>query len=758
MRRAALTVMILAAFVMTAAVRADDPAALARRLGDADPLVREAATEDLWQLGESARPALASAAREAQSPEAAGRARLLLWRLDVGSEPAVAGQAVRLGLQARARDDEGVEGVPRSRTSPQSRRRARRSLAAAGQAHAPVIARLVVESLRDGDDEALVELWPKDEFGPAMVVAELLERDAAEAAARWLDLVAERAGDEAAMLHRAALLSALGRAEAASGERRGIESARARAVLRVWAGGGGSDDEASLEAVEAAGLTLPAVARAILAGDDAAARALAGRVDEPVARATLELILARLADEPAGVADAEAALVATLAEHPAPAEPIADEADDADDQKLQAARATVAAALLGRVDLLASHAEALDPAGLLWAHFDRYEFDAFRRLAEQHAQAAGERGERVRRLFGYLQQELTGQTRDAGDPPELSPAMRRRVAGDEALRRGDFAAADEVLAEAERRGVGDLGLRWQRSRALAGQGQAARAEAMASTARRAALAAPALRRSIAAEMWLLGEREAALEQLRQGAEWAALVPEEAYGATLAYAARLRDAGRHEASRRATLAAAAALLDADVGRAETARYRLARDALGVASELERVRMHLAIEAGDWAGAEAAWRRCVSLLPAASDPSIELVTALDAAGRAAQAEAVFEEAMRISLAALAVHGTAPQLNNRAAWTAAMCDRRLDAALRHAETAARAEPTSAAIADTLAEVLLRRGEADRALALMDRCLALAEAELMRVAQPAAAREAVIDVQLRRRDMLRRAGQAAE
>ena len=129
------------------------------------------------------------------------------------------------------------------------------------------------------------------------------------------------------------------------------------------------------------------------------------------------------------------------------------------------------------------------------------------------------------------------------------------------------------------------------------------------------------------------------------------------------------------------------------------------------------MHLALERGDWATAEARWRQSVALMPAQSDLSIELVVALDAAGRRAEADRLLDEAMAPLLAALKRYGGAANLNNQAAWTLARCGRRLDSALRHAQMALRSDSSNPAMIDTLAEVQMRRDEPAAALTLMGR-----------------------------------------
>jgi tetratricopeptide (TPR) repeat protein len=62
-----------------------------------------------------------------------------------------------------------------------------------------------------------------------------------------------------------------------------------------------------------------------------------------------------------------------------------------------------------------------------------------------------------------------------------------------------------------------------------------------------------------------------------------------------------------------------------------------------------------------------------------------------------------------------------HNNLAWMYARCDRKLDEALQHAETAVQISPNSAVLLDTLAEVYFRRKQYSQAITAMQRCIEL-------------------------------------
>ncbi|HMB96461.1 MAG TPA: hypothetical protein VKK61_10520, partial [Tepidisphaeraceae bacterium] len=91
----------------------------------------------------------------------------------------------------------------------------------------------------------------------------------------------------------------------------------------------------------------------------------------------------------------------------------------------------------------------------------------------------------------------------------------------------------------------------------------------------------------------------------------------------------------------------------------------------------------------------------------------------AGRADDADKLFSNAYMQAHAELAQNPDDPVLMNQLAWLCARCDQKMPEAFDMASKAAAAEPDSAAILDTFAEVNFRMGHTDEAVKLETRAL---------------------------------------
>lgn len=163
---------------------------------------------------------------------------------------------------------------------------------------------------------------------------------------------------------------------------------------------------------------------------------------------------------------------------------------------------------------------------------------------------------------------------------------------------------------------------------------------------------------------------------------------------------------------------------------------------VAVHAARAQAHVA--AGRWKAAVGEADECLRLMPGNTDAGIDIVTALDARGRRGEAEGLFARYHERSRKLCAAYPQSGAFHNRTAWLAARCKRELDAALDHARRAVRLAPEAHAHLDTLAEVHFVRGDVDRAVELMEKCLQAAprhgwyrkQIERFRAAQEAARR----------------------
>jgi tetratricopeptide (TPR) repeat protein len=138
-------------------------------------------------------------------------------------------------------------------------------------------------------------------------------------------------------------------------------------------------------------------------------------------------------------------------------------------------------------------------------------------------------------------------------------------------------------------------------------------------------------------------------------------------------------------------------------------------------IHRERARGLLEKGDLAGAEREIAAARAVMPGDVMLPIEVVPAFERLGNKARADELYAEAMNAQLAKLAKYPNSSNHHNNAAWLAVTCGRDRDAALTHAKRATELRPDNAAVTDTLAEVLLKRGDFDGAIAAIKKCIAL-------------------------------------
>lgn len=115
----------------------------------------------------------------------------------------------------------------------------------------------------------------------------------------------------------------------------------------------------------------------------------------------------------------------------------------------------------------------------------------------------------------------------------------------------------------------------------------------------------------------------------------------------------------------------------------------------------------------------------ILPGDVDLPIAIVTRLGSLGRAKEADEIFTRVWDAHERVCHDYPGSAGHHNAAAWLAARCRRKLDAALTHARRAVELVPDKAIYLDTLAEVHFQRGETDRAVEFAKRCTKLEPAE---------------------------------
>jgi tetratricopeptide (TPR) repeat protein len=112
-------------------------------------------------------------------------------------------------------------------------------------------------------------------------------------------------------------------------------------------------------------------------------------------------------------------------------------------------------------------------------------------------------------------------------------------------------------------------------------------------------------------------------------------------------------------------------------------------------------------------------CLALLPGDTELPLALVPELTKRGRKAEADNLYARVVAGHEKVLADYPRCASSHNELAWLAARCRRDLDQALVHARRAVELEPRQAGYLDTLAEVHFQRGERDRAIRLMKKCV---------------------------------------
>jgi hypothetical protein len=154
-------------------------------------------------------------------------------------------------------------------------------------------------------------------------------------------------------------------------------------------------------------------------------------------------------------------------------------------------------------------------------------------------------------------------------------------------------------------------------------------------------------------------------------------------------------------------------------------------LTVPADLHLARARLARSRDDWPTALRELDAYRTFLPTSPDVPLEWVPLLDAHGDHAAADQVFAVAYDAADAAAARHPRSPYLHNQAAWLAACCCRRLNAALAHARAAVALSPDDWQYADTLAECRFRAGDRSGAVELERRAAAMPAADLAYLAR---------------------------
>ncbi|MBL8799863.1 MAG: tetratricopeptide repeat protein [Planctomycetia bacterium] len=130
---------------------------------------------------------------------------------------------------------------------------------------------------------------------------------------------------------------------------------------------------------------------------------------------------------------------------------------------------------------------------------------------------------------------------------------------------------------------------------------------------------------------------------------------------------------------------------------------------------------ALQAGKLDEARREIELCLKLSPANVNLPIQLVADLEKAERKPEADELFGQVFALHDKVCKEYPRSAASHNTLAWLAACCRRELPKAQEAAERAVQLSPDSAGYIDTLAEVHFQRGNKDKAVELMKRCLEL-------------------------------------
>jgi tetratricopeptide (TPR) repeat protein len=153
----------------------------------------------------------------------------------------------------------------------------------------------------------------------------------------------------------------------------------------------------------------------------------------------------------------------------------------------------------------------------------------------------------------------------------------------------------------------------------------------------------------------------------------------------------------------------------------AEFRQTSGNLVVPSALHHNRALAALAADQIDAMKAELQMCLDALPGDINVPVALLPELEKRGRKKEAADLFQQYWGIHESFCKDHPKSAWGHNNLAWLGARCRRNLDEALKHAQEATELAPEYAGYLDTLAEVHFQRGEKEKALEVMKKCVAL-------------------------------------
>jgi tetratricopeptide (TPR) repeat protein len=129
----------------------------------------------------------------------------------------------------------------------------------------------------------------------------------------------------------------------------------------------------------------------------------------------------------------------------------------------------------------------------------------------------------------------------------------------------------------------------------------------------------------------------------------------------------------------------------------------------------------LTAGKLDEARKAIQTCVDILPGDVNLPILLIPALEKLGHKKDADDLFAKVWAVHDGLCKEHPKSAWGHNNTAWLAVRCRRHVDEALQHAKQAVELAPDQASHLDTLAEAYFQKGDKEKALELIKKCVKL-------------------------------------
>jgi tetratricopeptide (TPR) repeat protein len=153
----------------------------------------------------------------------------------------------------------------------------------------------------------------------------------------------------------------------------------------------------------------------------------------------------------------------------------------------------------------------------------------------------------------------------------------------------------------------------------------------------------------------------------------------------------------------------------------AEYRFTAGNLVVPCSYHYNRALASLAAGKLDETKSAIQTCLTFLPGDINLAIYLLPDLEKQGHKKEAAELFDKVWAVHDALCKDHPDSAWAHNNLAWLSVRCRCNLDKGLKHSKIAVELSPDNAGYLDTLAEAHFQKGDKDRAIELIKKCISL-------------------------------------